>query len=103
MTELTTRQNADFSTALMWLKLGGRVARTGWNGKNMWLRYVQVDQARAIVMGTSFEPNPMDYAAHIIMKTADNKYVPWLASQTDLLAEDWWALPVAELKPMSST
>lgn len=30
-----------------------------------------------------------DLGPHIVMKTADDKFVPWLASQTDLLADDW--------------
>ena len=74
------------------LKKGLRVARTGWNGKGMWLTLV------AYSCSASPEDHP-HYHHHgvadveglpwIGMKTADNKFVPWLASQTDVLAEDW--------------
>jgi len=64
-----------------------RVAREGWNGKGMWLSCVdpynnkQFSLTEKEIEGT--------FAPYIGMKTADNKYVPWLASQTDMLAEDW--------------
>jgi len=76
----------DFSTALKNLKKGKRVCRSGWNGKGMWLVRVKdwtVDKSlSANVVGLL--PIPF-----IAMKTADNKFVPWLASQTDILAEDY--------------
>lgn len=73
-----------FGLATEALKLGLRVARAGWNGKGMWLKLI-----------TDWNGNigslPEDYEAlpWIGMKTADNKFVPWLASQTDVLADDW--------------
>jgi hypothetical protein len=73
----------EFSTALRNLKSGERVARTGWNGKNMWL--VQAD-------GGTFSINSTvqgDLLPFIVMNTAQGEFVPWLASQTDLLATDW--------------
>lgn len=54
-----------------------RVSRSGWNGKGMWIA-LQVPDA-----------NSKMSLPYIYMKTADNKLVPWLASQTDLLAIDW--------------
>lgn len=51
--------------------------RRGWNGKGMWIALQIPDQA-------SFMTLP-----YIYMRTVDGKFVPWLASQTDLLAEDW--------------
>jgi hypothetical protein len=67
-----------FSRALEILKTGsGRVARQGWNGKGMWLE-LQVPDAHSKMT-----------LPYIYMKTADGHQVPWLASQTDLLAEDW--------------
>jgi hypothetical protein len=67
----------DFSVALDELKLGRRVARKGWNGKGMWLE-LQVPDA-----------NSKMTLPYIYMSTAQGDLVPWLASQTDLLAEDW--------------
>jgi len=73
----------DFSAALLNLKDGERVARRGWNGKNMWL--VQAD-------GGTFSCDARvagDLLPFIVMNTAQGEFVPWLASQTDLLATDW--------------
>jgi hypothetical protein len=66
-----------FGTALEFLKLGRRVARIGWNGKNMWLELQIPDEHSKMSL------------PYIYMKTADGKLVPWLASQTDMLAEDY--------------
>lgn len=74
-----------FETALEHLKDGYKVAREGWNGKEMWLKLVRSDDyALTESVGGTRELLPF-----IVMKTADNKLVPWLASQTDILAEDW--------------
>lgn len=75
----------DFSGALKVLKEGGRVARAGWNGKGMFLFLVQ---------GSTFKVNraagtEIRYHAHVDMKTAQGDVVPWLCSQTDMLADDW--------------
>lgn len=77
----------DFSDALYFLKHESvKVARQGWNGKGMFLTYIDEWGAGvtnpADFTGTSVSP-------FIAMKTEDNKLVPWLASQTDLLAVDW--------------
>lgn len=77
--------NMDFSEALKVLKNFNGVQRTGWNGKGMWIELVPATGwARLFGNTTDFENAPF-----IVMKTADDKYVPWLASQTDILAEDW--------------
>lgn len=95
-------QGMSFGDALKALKAGQRVARTGWNGKGMWLAYTP---------GTKFAPvhaKPGHAAAfrakeaphedvrllpHIDMRAADGSMViGWLASQTDMLAEDWMVL-----------
>lgn len=88
-----------FSTALDMVKSGKRVARSGWNGKGMFI---------FLVPGSTFEVNrppllgiyppgtKINYHPHIDMRTADGTIVPWLASQTDLLASDWEEfLPIA--------
>lgn len=74
-----------FGLAIEALKAGKRVARAGWNGKGMWLAYVSggaYDVSYRIILD-------LDLLPWIGMKTADGKFVPWLASQTDVLAEDW--------------
>ena len=70
----------DFGGALQYLKDGKRVARTGWNGKGMWLK-LQVPDAHSKMQ-----------RPYIYMSPADGLLVPWLASQTDMLADDWCVL-----------
>jgi hypothetical protein len=84
----------DFGEAIKALKAGERVAREGWNGKGMFLYYVPAASypASRNDLGTMLGMFPDDmvpYGAYIAMKTAQNNVVPWLASQTDVLAEDW--------------
>lgn len=82
----------DFSHALLILKDGGRVARQGWNGKGMFLFLVPgstFNVSRPPLLGIYPEGTQIQYHAHIDMKTAQGYVVPWLASQADLLAEDW--------------
>ena len=74
----------DFGEAIHNLKAGKRVARKGWNGKGMWLE-LQVPDAHSKMS-----------LPYIYLKTADNNLVPWLASQTDMLAEDWEAIEKTE-------
>ena len=81
-----------FSEALIHLKSGKRVARQGWNGKGMFIFLVngstfQVN--RPPLLGIYPEGTTINYHAHVDMKTADGMIVPWLCSQTDMLAEDW--------------
>lgn len=77
-----------FGAAIEALKSGKRVARRGWNGKGMWLKLiprndwsVTIDHANDVV-GLVGSP-------WIGMRTADHCFVPWLASQTDMLSDDW--------------
>lgn len=82
----------NFGQALDALKLGKKVARAGWNGKHMFLFLVPGSQFtvnRPPLLGIYPEGTVIDYCPHIDMRTADAKIVPWLASQTDVLAEDW--------------
>ena len=76
----------NFSQALESLKLGSKIQREGWNGKGMWLGLVNTGYYD---VGCSVVNDIDSLLPWIGMKTADNKFVPWLASQTDLLSEDW--------------
>lgn len=81
-----------FGFAIELLKQGFKLARKGWNGKNMFLRYVPVasyEVAAGLLDNQQENPCNPDLLPWIGMKTADDKFVPWLASQTDVLAEDW--------------
>jgi hypothetical protein len=84
----------NFGLAVEALKLGKKVARSGWNGKGMFLYYVPENSYPASgnklnTMAGIFPNDLVPYCAYIAMKTAQNNVVPWLASQTDVLSDDW--------------
>lgn len=66
-----------FGQAIEEMREGEKVTREGWNGKNMWI---------GIQKPTSLSDMSLPY---IYMKTVKDSFVPWLASQTDMLAKDW--------------
>ena len=67
----------NFGEAIEALKNGDRVSRSGWNGKGMWLGLQWPNQDSKMTL------------PYIYMSTVNVDLVPWLASQTDMLAEDW--------------
>jgi hypothetical protein len=73
-------KHTDIGVAISALRGGKRVAREGWNGKDMYLELQVPDQHSKMSL------------PYIYMKTACDNKVPWLASQTDLLATDWLVL-----------
>lgn len=79
----------NFGEALEAIKQGKRVARSGWNGKGMWLTLVK---ANTYDVGIRSMGGATKLLPYIAMKTAQDELVPWLASQTDTLAEDWITL-----------
>ena len=80
----------NFGNAVELLKEGKKVARKGWNGKGMFLYLVPKGTypARTDIAKKEFGES-VEYAPYIAMKTVQGNVVPWLASQTDVLAEDW--------------
>ena len=80
-----------FGRAVDLLKQGQRVARNGWNGKGMFLLLVKGASVTEPINDCYGDPQEVGLPVldAIYMKTADNKLVPWLASQTDVLSEDW--------------
>ena len=93
-------KNMTFGLAIEALKIGMKVARTGWNGKNMFVFYVPgsevpIDElygpAKDVAQFTGKdESDSQIICGHIDMRAADGTIViGWLASQTDMLAEDW--------------
>lgn len=92
----------NFGGAIEALKSGSKVARTGWNGKGMWLVLVPGTQGAELRHGTPYHnalgQDTCDILPHIDMWTtnADGRraMLPgWLASQSDMLAEDWVLVP----------
>lgn len=85
-------EERDFGWALRNIRKGLKVAREGWNGKGMFIFLVIGSKFivnRPPLLGIYPEGTEINYHAHIDMKTADGMIVPWLCSQTDMLAEDW--------------
>lgn len=83
-----------FGFAIDAMRLEQKVARSGWNGKGMYLYLVPENRyAPTTEAGQAIADNHPDglvpYGAYIAMKTAQDNVVPWLASQTDVLATDW--------------
>ena len=87
----------DFGAAIAALKGGKKVAREGWNGKGMWLwlkfgTTIKKEWCHdpALAEIADINGGEVEAIGTICMKTADNKILSgWLASQTDMLAEDW--------------
>lgn len=85
----------DFSDALQLLKMGSRLSREGWNGRDMYVvrqkGYPDGIHINANTAEATGEPEGSlhRFLPYLMMKTADGSFVPWLASQTDILAEDW--------------
>lgn len=67
----------DIGEAVHHLKEGQRLARKGWNGKNMYLEMQSPDANSKMTL------------PYVYMKTAQDDLIPWLCSQADLLANDW--------------
>lgn len=91
-----------FGEAIEHAKNGKRVSRSGWNGKGMWIAYSP--GADSLPSDKFWSPANRAYADEnggradvlpcMTMKTADNKILMgWLASQTDMLADDWDVVP----------
>jgi hypothetical protein len=90
-----------FGSALEAIKFGHRVARAGWNWKGMWIALSgSTTNPRNIAWENFWSRNASEWARTenggaevlpcILMKTADNRILMgWLASQSDMLAEDW--------------
>lgn len=87
----------NFGQAIECLKQGKKVARKGWNGKGMYLwlmpaTSVKAEWCKEPHLKELAEANGGTIEAHgtIRMLTADKKILTgWLASQTDILSEDW--------------
>lgn len=78
-----------FGEAIEALKAGERVRRLGWNGKGMFLFRIAGDGDPGAWTYTDGKQDNYPLLPFIAMKTAGGDVVPWLASQTDMLSDDW--------------
>lgn len=70
---------SDIGWAVERMKAGESVARKGWNGKGQYLDLEPGDEKKRIL-------------PHVWITTVQGTSVPWLCSQTDLLADDWYTV-----------
>lgn len=80
----STPQTFDFGRALFYLKSDKSVSRMGWNGEEQSLTLQVPDENSKMTL------------PYIYIKTVQGDLVPWIASQTDLMAEDWFACETPE-------
>lgn len=85
----------DIGAAVHQLRLGYRVRRAGWNGKGMYLAFqkgypdgIPINRNTSEATGLP-EGTVRRFLPYVMMRTVDGSFVPWLCSQTDLLATDW--------------
>jgi hypothetical protein len=81
---ITLMMLSNFGEALDALKHDHKVAREGWNGKGMWLLLQRPDADSKMTLPYIYIEYPAGHVAY-----PQGCRVPWLASQTDLLADDW--------------
>ncbi len=74
----------NFGEVLRVLKNGGAMTRKGWNGKDMFIRLQRPDENSKMLL------------PYIYMRTVQGDLVPWLASQTDILSDDWEQVSLAD-------
>lgn len=67
----------DFGWALIRLQAGNAVQRAGWNGPGQYIKLQRRDAHSKMTL------------PYLYIRTVQGDLVPWLASQTDLLANDW--------------
>jgi hypothetical protein len=67
----------NFGWALFELKQGSKMTRAGWNGKGMWVALQKPDERSKM------------RKPYLYISCADGELVPWVVSQTDILATDW--------------
>lgn len=95
---------SSFSKALKAIKKGSKWQRAGWNGKGMYVIQIKgecIRKAINLAYGTGVEEDEgIEVKDALYLKTADDKLIPWVVSQDDVLATDWqpyWQAPVGKL------
>jgi hypothetical protein len=85
----------DFSEALSTVKAGKKITRAGWNGPGQYVVYQKGYPDGIAINANTAEATGIEqgtvcvFLPYLMMRTVDGSFVPWLASQTDLLADDW--------------
>ena len=89
-------QNLNFGQALQLAKEGGNIARKGWNGKGLSVKLFLPSENSEMTLPFLYMVYPLTPASESAPSNHIGAKVPWLASQTDMLAEDWMILDYQE-------
>ena len=76
-----------FEEMLPHLKKGIKFFRSNWNGKHQFIFFL--DPHTLSYESLQLPKHEIYFGPFIAIKTERNEYIPWLASQTDILADDW--------------
>lgn len=84
-------EGMNFGAALAAINGGLRVARAGWNGKGMYVFLAEVAEMRTDADLSEFADQDVEISDLLVLRTAQKTLQPgWLATQSDILAEDWY-------------
>lgn len=84
-----TKKGCTFGHAVELLKSGFKLARKGWNGKGMYVEYVATQDWNSISLERPGFADKLKPCPWLGIKTVDDQFMPWVPSQSDVLAEDW--------------
>lgn len=94
--DLRVMNGMDFGKAIEAARRGEKIAREGWNGKGMWVVYrtgypggIRCNKNTADAIGVP-EGELVRIRPYLQMRCADGSFQMWLASQSDILARDWY-------------
>lgn len=89
MTNGKIERSTDFGFVIQELKLGRKLTRSGWNGKGMWIELQRPTELSKMTRPYILMCLPKGSTNQFGNEAKELDMVPWLASQTDLLANDW--------------
>lgn len=83
--------NMNFGLALEATKKGLRIARSGWNGRGMYVFLADIQELNTRADLSEFQDQDVEISELLVLRTAQETMQPgWLATQSDMLANDWY-------------
>ena len=83
--------NMNFGLALEAAKKGLRIARSGWNGRGMYVFLADIQELNTRADLSEFQDQDVEISELLVLRTAQETMQPgWLATQSDMLADDWY-------------
>lgn len=91
---MTSRNDNEIGAAVIWLKNGGKITRTGWNGKDLVVYYVPAASYPAqrnsnLTQAGEYHDDMVPYAPYLALKSPNGIITPWAPSVSDTLATDY--------------